>query len=157
MNKLIENYNFNGKVYVWKYLENYKNYPGWNFTVDKMAAKQLTELFSLMLSSEFPTKKKIETSVPSKPQLEVPNNLHGKADYKTKSTVVFNLKKSGKSDLWNIVEQDDSLEIILGIEKLYELNNAIGKILLGEGDFAIYDKNEKSRDNLFYIWWNLEK
>jgi hypothetical protein len=37
-----------GRVYLWRYKENRKNYPGWHFTADAVACNALLELFELM-------------------------------------------------------------------------------------------------------------
>jgi hypothetical protein len=83
MKEKIEKQKFDGNVYAWKYLENSRNYPGWNFTVDKTGSGSLLELLDLMKRCEWSSKKEIQTSTPTERQISVPNNQNGNAKWKT--------------------------------------------------------------------------
>ena len=154
MKEEIEKYKVHGKVYVWSYKDNIRNYPGWNFTVDLKASESLSELLNLMSGCEWSTKTKITTELPTQSQLNVPNNQNGIAKWKSEPNLTFNYKTSESENHWMIKELDNGIEIQFGKAKLTELQNAINGIPKGNGDFAISDENEES---ILYFWWNLEK
>ncbi len=154
MKAQIEKHKASGKVYVWTYIDNNRNYPGWNFTVDLKASESLSELLNLMYNCEWSTKKKITTELPTQAQLNVPNNQNGIAKWKSIPNLTLNCKTSESENHWLINELDNGIEIQFGRKKLTELQNAINGIPKGNGDFAISDQNE---ENILYFWWNLEK
>jgi len=154
MKAKIEKHKVNGKVYTWAYKDNNRNYPGWNFTVDKKASESLSELLNLMKACEWSTKKKITTELPTQAQLDVPNNQNGIAKWKSKSNLTLNYKTSESENHWRINELDNGIEIQFGKAKLTELKDAIKGIPKGNGDFAISDQNE---EYILYFWRNLEK
>lgn len=153
MKELIDKYKVHGKVYAWKYKDNNQNYPGWNFTVDLKGSESLCGLFNLMISCEWSTKKKISLELPTKLQLNVPNNQNGIAKWKSKPNLILNYNTCESANYWLINEFDNAIEIQFGKEKLTELQNAINRISRGIGDFAISDLN---KENILYFWWNLE-
>src|ERR1044071_2745683 len=53
MDPQFKKFKLNGHVYLWKYRENTRNYPGWNITLDDQAIDSLLTLFGLMNESEF--------------------------------------------------------------------------------------------------------
>ena len=81
MKEQINKLKINGNIYFWKYLENSRNYPGWNFTVNKIGGENLLELIRLMRTCEWSSKKSIQITEPSQKQLKVPNNSNGKAKW----------------------------------------------------------------------------
>ena len=154
MNYQIDKYKITGKIYVWKFRENQRNFPGWNLTVNDECAMGLNRLFELMEQSEFPSKKSIKTTTPTYNQLRVPNNLNGKAKWESKPTITLNYKKYENENLWEIIEEDDRIELRFGTAKMKELKKGINGIPKGEGDYGICDDQD---ENIFNFWWNLEK
>lgn len=149
MKDRIEKYILNGKVYTWTYKDNNRNYPGWNFTVDLKAGESLIEILKLMDICDWSTKKNISATIATQAQLSVPNNQNGIAKWKPIKNMTLSCKKSESGNHWLINELDNGIEIQFGKEKLVELQNAIIRILNGDGDFAISDQNE---ENILYFW-----
>ena len=154
MKEKIEKHNINGKVYAWKYLENSRNYPGWNFTVDRKASENLSELLKLMQQCDWSSKKEIQTSMPTEYQIKVPNNQNGIAKWKATSKLIFNSKKVEDKNYWKVIEKENEIEIQFGENKLAEFEKAINGIPKGEGDFAI---SSNSEEDILYLWWNGEQ
>ena len=154
MKARIEKFKIKGKVYTWIYKDNFRNYPGWNFTIDLQASRCLSELLDLMKSCEWSSKKKFSTELPTDFQLGVPNNQSGTAKWKSEPNLTLNFKASESENYWRINELNNGIEIQFGKAKLTELQNAINGIPKGNGDFAISDQNE---ENIIYFWWNNEK
>jgi len=149
----IEKYKVEGKVFIWKFLENTRNYPGWNLTMDTKCAESLEKLFNLMEESEYPSKKTLEIFSPTQKQLIVPNDRGGHASWKTKEQLILNFNKFGYENLWKLIESKNILELSFGKNKIYELKNAITGITKGEGDYGICDD---SGENILYFWWNIK-
>jgi len=153
MKEKIEKQNIDGKVYAWKYLENSRNYPCWNFTVDKTGSGSLLVLLDLMKRCEWSSRKEIEISNPTQNQIKVPNNQNGGAKWKTVSKLILSSKKNTEKEFWKVIEKETELEIQFGENKLTEFEKAISGIPKGIGDFAI---SSDSEDDILYLWWNLE-
>lgn len=153
MKEKIEKQNIAGKVYAWKYLQNSRNYPGWNFTVDKIASGSLLELLDLMKHCEWSSRKEIVISNPTENQIKVANNQNGSAKWKTVSRLILSSKKNIEKELWKVIEKETEIEIQFGENKLIEFEKAISGIPKGIGDFAITSDSE---ENILYLWWNIE-
>lgn len=143
----IEKFKFVGEIYIWKYTNNTKNYPGWNLTLNKEAAQNLLKLFDLMLKSEWSAKKNIQTAPVTQFQADIPQNRN--SNWKSKPKILFKYNNNDLNEFWQIIETDDCVEILFGKEKLYKLKESIHNIISGKSDFAISDSNE---DNILYFW-----
>ena len=152
MKEQIEKLKVSGGVYIWKYIENDRNYSGWNMTVDNSASQELSLLFDMMNKCDWSTSKKILTTRPTDKEISVPNNRNGIAKWITKSKIIFSLKTSKTLDYWVITETSDELEISFGKEKLKEFKEAIVKIQNGKGDFSISDEKAS---NILTLWWRV--
>ena len=154
MDTQITKFKIKGRVYLWKYKENARNYPGWNLTMNNPASNSLTELLDLMKYSEYQSRKKVKITTPTSQQLDVPNNRNGQADFISVNNLLLNFEKFEDPNFWKIIENDDQIELRFGSERLTELKKAIMGIPEGEGDFAISDERD---ENILYLWWNSEK
>lgn len=153
MKEQINKLKIKGKIYIWKYLENSRNYPGWNITTDKIGGENLLELIDLMKICNWSSKKSIKTIEPSNNQLNVPNNRNGRAEWKSAQNLTLNLNKEIEPDFWEVIDKENDIEILLGKNSLLKFENSIRRILNNDGDFAISDNEE---ENILYFWWNLE-
>jgi hypothetical protein len=151
MKDKIEKLNIIGKVYTWKYLDNSKNYPGWNFTIDEKASNSLFDLFTLMKQCEWSSKKEIKTSIPTESQIKIPNNQNGSSKWKATSKLILHFKKNIEKEYWQVIERESEIEIKFGENKLIEFEKAITGITKRNGDFAIFND---SGDSILYFWWN---
>jgi hypothetical protein len=152
MKEKIEKLKISGRVYIWKYADNDRNYPGWNITVDNLASEELSVLFDMMGQCEWSTNKKILATRPTDQEIGTPNNRNGIAKWTTKSKIVFSLKTNTTPDYWATTETVDELEISFGKEKLRGLWDAIINIPKGKGDHSIADKDD---NNILTFWWRV--
>lgn len=148
----IEKLKISGGVYIWKYTDNDRNYPGWNMTVDNSASQELSLLLDLMEKCEWTTNKKVLTTRPTDREIGAPNNRNGIAKWTTKSTIIFSLQTNKTPDYWMTTETADELEISFGKEKLQGLKDAIINIPKGKGDYSIADKDDS---NILTFWWRV--
>jgi hypothetical protein len=154
MKTQIEKHKIGGKVHIWTYKDNQRNYPGWNITTDLKASEQLTQLLNLMNLCDWSSKKTFRTESPTNNQLSTLNNQRGFTTWKSKPNLTLNCKTTEPEDHWLIRETDFGIEIQFGKTKLTELKNSINRIREGEGDFAISDQND---ENILYFWHNIEE
>jgi len=148
----IEKLKISGRVYIWKYTDNERNYPGWNLTVDNLASEELLVLFDMMGQCEWSTNKKLLTTRPTDKEIITPNNRNGNAKWTTKSKIIFSLKTNTTPDYWATTETADELKISFGKEKLMGLRDAIIDIPKGKGDYSIADKDD---NNILTFWWRV--
>src|SRR5258708_6729726 len=147
MNSLTLKYKFAGNIFLWKYLDNTPNYPGWNFSADKEGGQSLSVLLGEMLASEFASTKTIQVSKPSNEQVLIANNA---SRFSTTEQLILKVKKKD-NDEWNIEEPNNG-NLIINLSGRYvsDFKNAVLKISNGQGDFAIADDQDQ---NILYFWW----
>ncbi len=153
MKEKLSEYKVVGKIYVWNYLENYSNYPGWNLTLDMQASISLIRVLNLMLECDWLNRKSILLEKPTQLQLSVPNNRNGLAKWKSKNKLILNYKKLENENYWRIKETEKEIHIDFGESKLKEFKNAITRISKGMNDFPICDEKRK---HILYFWCNME-
>jgi len=111
----VHNWQSSGSFYLWRYLENSRNYPGWHFAADQngsVALKRLLVALNKDKKSQFRT---APLSSPKTGVLGIPNNqLRGKpARLETREKVRFTYR-SGEPDAWGISVQNDYLDWSFG-------------------------------------------
>ena len=112
----------NGKVFLWRYTENTRNYPGWHLALDFPAANSLLTLFSLMKGLNQPTMRTIRLSKPGSDVLAIPNNRRSGIVSKDKVRVNWT---PDRKDEWSIDEPNDEVIMRLGERVLANIENAI--------------------------------
>jgi hypothetical protein len=150
MEHSIEKYLVKGNLYTWEFKERNPNMKCWNFTADKIGCDSLIELLELMNISTYPSRKTIKAANPTS-QIAVPNNRN--TQWQSKNSIDLTHLKS-ESGIWSIDVKRDSIEIKLDVPKLKEFQQAIEKIRIDKGDFAIGDMND---NNILYFWRNPKK
>jgi hypothetical protein len=146
MDSAIEKFTVRGAIYLWKYLSKENSYPGWNITADKAGCDSLLSLLAMMDRSEYPSKKSLKTETPRK-QVTVANQT---STFKTIQLLTFSHRKE-EANNWVIEERKKELVIAFDRKKLIELSEAVEKVKVGQGDFAIFDHHN---ENILYFWWH---
>ena len=142
-------YQINGTIHIWKYHENTRDYPGWNFAADEHAIIDLIDLLKIMEKSEWPVSKLIETVKPTFNQLKVPNNKNGFAKYEAREKLIFIFERNGPNEYWSIISNSESLEIIFGLDKLYELKETLAKPNINNCEYRVYDYEN---EDILFLW-----
>jgi hypothetical protein len=145
-----ELYKFKGKLHLWKYLENQSNFPGINLTADRDGCKSIIELLTLFKSSiNKPTK--TLTLYPTTQKIASVGT--SKSKFKSFSSLTLDFIKEDEN-IWTVEEVvNDEIKISFSLFYLDELEQAIKRVKVGEGDFPIADKKYK---NVLYFWWYLD-
>ena len=144
MDKEIEKYKVAGRIACWKFIDNSKNYPGWNICFDSAGRSAVITLLEKMDNSEWPSKKSIRTMTP----LELNQNWIKKVgDFTATQSIVISNRKE-PSDLWTLDESNSELTISIGSNTLNELKVSLKKEIFDE---AMAGNNEDA-PNLLYFW-----
>ena len=150
MENRINKFKHKGRVFIWKFSPDNKNYPGWNFTSDLEGCYSLIELLELMQASPFPSKKLIPTNPVTLSQVKA---VTGSKSYKSARLLALDYRK-GQPEFWQTDQDPEKLKISFGDRELEFLQTALQRIIKGEGDFAIGNSNDEYQ---VYFWWFMDK
>jgi hypothetical protein len=149
MESQIEKYKLKGRLFVWKFHPENRNYLGWNLTGDNEGCNSLIELLELMQTSSFPSHNTITTQPATINQVKATT---GSIPFKSISKLNLRFRK-GEPQLWYIEEVDNGIQVTFGEREIELLQTALQRIIKGEGDFALGDSKD---EHLVYFWWFLE-
>jgi hypothetical protein len=147
MDPQFKKFKLNGNVYLWKYRDNTRSYPGWNITFDDQAIDSLLMLFELMDKSEFTSEVMIPVHKPKTNHLRIVNNG---SQIKTVGKLILKHTKTLNSG-WSIRELLDNLQLDFDPSYLEQLKKSLLKVKTNKGDFAICDSKE-SDESILYFW-----
>ena len=126
-----------GRVFLWRYVENTRNYPGWHLTADAVGARSLLELTSLMRAASWPSRTTIDLTRPTEAILKVPNNRDGEARWVGATRLCIRSAPELSPTHWDIRQVDDTVELRPGSEMLAQLDRGLHDILDGRGDYSM--------------------
>ena len=131
------------KICLWRYLQNEKNYPGLNLSLDPEGCAYFKE----RLNDQWPNSS-IPLTPPDDLVLSVPNNMNGKARVKAASKLKLLVNISTKDESILIIEDKDTISIAMSNTMKLKLVTAIEDIQNGTGDYSI-----GSNENSIWFWW----
>src|ERR1043166_2550664 len=109
MDSNIEKYHLRGRVSLWKYKAESRNYPGWNLTSDKEGCESLLSLLQLMQASSFSSHKRINLTPPTT------QSIKAAADLSFKAVRQLSLRyRKGEPTLWRTQETADCVQLSFG-------------------------------------------
>lgn len=136
-----------GRISLWRYTENARNYPGWHLNVDVEGGQFLCNLLDGFLAGGVGPRA-IRITPPTSKQLSVPNNRGGRAAWFAPTEWV--LVPDANLGTWLFPSAPSEAMLTLGAEYIPPLRKGIAGLLAGQGDYAIGDTH--SRDVLWF-WW----
>jgi hypothetical protein len=132
-----------GDIYLWRYLDNARNYPSLNLSVDPLAHESLLALFRAFVQERLNCKRTLTITTPTPRVLRVPNNRGGAARISSPTSV----RLSYDSDLdavWTMDEAADPLAWQLGAQGSAEV-------------LSVLEEPDRHFDSSFggdpVIWW----
>ncbi len=138
-----------GKINLWRYTENKRNYPGWNLSADRAGCTSLLELLGAFSADIPPVTRTLSILPPAKAQLLIPNNRSGTAAWvspkKWRITLVRDI------EYWYFPQQLEPAELTLGANWLSQFAAGISDILKGQGDYSIGCSDQTNL--LLWFWW----
>ncbi|MGB1032776.1 MAG: hypothetical protein ACPGWM_09175 [Flavobacteriales bacterium] len=129
MDQEISSFKVEGKLACWKFIENSKNYPGWNFCVDDLGRASLVALIEKMLASKWPSKKEVQTFEP----LELNQRwILETGTYSSVKSIVLESKKE-PTHFWKLNAEKGILTISVGSDNLVKLKDALVNEIFDDG------------------------
>ena len=152
-NSTVNNWSQSGKLYIWRYTEKTKNYPGWHLTLDNSGADSLLNLLSLFDELGNDALRTLTVSSPTQEILRVPNNSAG---WRAPEKLKISFKHSESlTKHWCIQTVDKRLQLELGRDKLRELLKGVTDIQALRGDYSIGGSGSSNyNDDCLWFWWH---
>ncbi len=113
-----------GKIYLWQYTENTRNFPGWHLVVDSTASDSLAALVASLSEAQEPIHRTLQISRPTQNVLRIPNNKDGLARFSAPEKLVIYFDPTSEG-LWAFEWVDDVAEWRLGANSITELGSAL--------------------------------
>jgi hypothetical protein len=113
-----------GRIYLWQYTENTRNFPGWHLVVDSSARDSLVALVVSLNEAQDPVHRTLEINRPTHNVLCIPNNKDGLARFSAPTKLVIHFDPTSE-DLWALDCVDDAAEWRLGANSMTELGAAL--------------------------------
>lgn len=135
-----------GCIWLWRYQENTRNYPGWHFTADDRGGASLIALLHAFDKDGPANFRTVQLDPPSARILSVPNNRQ--TAWVSPSKMRLTLAPS--PDEWRFTERDNIATFSIGKNWIPALVKAIRSIASGDGDFSIGPAGSSDR---LSIWW----
>ena len=145
--QLANSWKQSGRISLWRYTENERNFPGWHINADSAGCESLLALLEV-LSADGGGSRTVAIATPTKAQLDVPNNKAGLATWVAPDKLRMTF--SPNPEEWFFSSAIDPAEITVGTSWLAPLREGIAGIPNGHGDYSIGDR--KSGLPLWF-WW----
>ena len=132
-----------GNIYIWRYQDNPRNYPGWHLSANNSGCISFSELLQALIDSPPEANRTVQLSVPTEKQFCVPN-----CNRKPIAETKLRIKRSGNTDKWALTKNEDKLQLDIGIVYLQKFISGIADIQQGKGDYCIGRDNQE-----LWFWW----
>ena len=136
-----------GRISLWRYTENERNFPGWHLNGDADGCKSLLALLDA-LAADGEGSRTVAIIAPTKTQLSVPNNKAGLAAWKAPSKLRITFSPTSRE--WRFPANLDPAELTVGADWLQPLRDGISGIPAGRGDYAVGDR---IMGLSLWFWW----
>ncbi|WP_395794995.1 hypothetical protein [Aquimonas sp.] len=136
-------WNQNGRICLWRYTENQRNYPGWHLSADADGCASLLSLLD-QLPTATAAYRTLQITAPSAAQLRVPNNRAAG----WLAPCRLRIEWAAHPATWLLPEVLDPAQLSLGADWLAPLRAGIADIAERRGDYAI-----GNRDARLWFWW----
>lgn len=118
-----------GHLYLWYYVDNARNYPGWNLTADKDFSNRFVDLIQRMLDAKYNCQKSLEVTLPTDEILKIPNNQGGYAKCKSpKKFILKHQKDKISGDNFSFEESENKITISANSQNLELLKECFQNI-----------------------------
>ena len=131
-----------GKIYLWRYESNPRNYRGWHLNCDETGCDSLTSLISSFSELEESERRTVLLSKPTSHQLAVPGcNQKALSDER----LVI-----GNSDQWALRSESGKTYLNICQDHIPKMIQGISEIKVGKGDRFI-----GKQGNEIWFWWDV--
>lgn len=146
--KSVDLWKQNGSLYFWRYLENTRNFPGWNLSANNLFCQSFADLAERMLTARWSSEKALLITPPDIKVLRVPNNRDGKAHWESPKSLLLKYPKDKvAADYFLLEEIKGNVVLSIGTQKLQLLAECISGVSQGKNDYSI-----GSDDSQLWFW-----
>lgn len=139
-----------GKISLWSYRENQRNFPGWHLNADALGCRSLISLLDTLIDQ--PAAYLLDLVAPTPMQLSVPNNKSGRAAWFAPKQLQLRFSGEGSDWRFPITEAAEAACLQFGSTWIKPLREAIAGIPGGRGDYAIGARDKGS--TRLWFWWS---
>ena len=136
-----------GRISLWRYTENERNYPGWHLNADIAGCHSFVALLDA-LATDGSGSRTITLTSPTM-AVRVPNNRGGRAKWLAPAKLRVTLSQSPAD--WVFPSDLDPATISVGSDWLGALREGLSGIPKGQGDYSI--GNSKEGNLQLWFWW----
>lgn len=136
-----------GRISLWRYTENERNFPGWHLNADAAGCRSLLALLE-MLAANGSGSRTVTVTAPTKAQLDVSNNKAGLGAWVAPDKLLVTF--SPTPDEWSFPPEIDPAVITVGSAWLAQLRKGIAGIPEGCGDYSVGDRKGSYP---LWFWW----
>jgi len=141
-----------GAVFLWRYLENTRNYPGWHLTADSTGVRSILALLDLLASSSVRLYRTIPVTRPTIRELSAPNNKQGTAKTAVPAKWRFDFDPTTPGR-WTFPQNLEPACLSFGPEYVPALVAGLTGIENGSGDYSIGPKTKECPDLSAHLWF----
>jgi hypothetical protein len=127
-----------GKVYLWRFPDKVRNYPGWDCTADPDGCRSLSELLRLIASSERSAKLDIALTAPNLEIVSLPGLPPGDRWSSPDRLALHYPGIKVDADLWRWSGDLLTPTLSLGRSMIFTLIDAFEAVGKGVGDFCVH-------------------
>ena len=134
----VERWRQKGEVFLWRYRDKPRNFPGWHLTASAEGAASLLELLRLMRDARYASKQIVTISDPTPRILRVPNYIRGVGQWRSAERWQLSYAKGrAEPGEWKLVFTGKELQLSVGETYLLKLIKGVEDVSRGIGDYSI--------------------
>lgn len=154
----VESWKQTGDLWLWRFRDNSKNYPGWNLAADETGWSALADLLGRMAASSRSCRREISVTKLTARVLAVPNNPARSADLESPRLLIIEVPRDRLGDNhWRLAADPARLALEVGTAKLGELLAAAQSVQVNGGDFAVGPDDRATRKDASLWFWLVPK
>lgn len=141
-----------GAVSLWRYADHPRHLQGWHFMADEEGARSSLALIDLLVeASDASCYRTLAVRPPTERMRRVPDSRMAPILFPAK----WRLRWSPSPEEWRFMNEDGTLEFVLGATWMQKLRTSIEALLRREGDFCIGPprRGARARESLWFWWW----
>jgi hypothetical protein len=143
-----------GDLWLCRYRQNTRNYPGWHLAAHRSGWVSLSDLFARMAAAPCACRREISVSRPTARILAVPNNPGGSEGLESPACLRLEVPGGRVGDRhWRLESDAQRVALEVGPSKLAELRAAVASMPSTGGDFAIGSDDRSARkETSLWLW-----
>lgn len=138
-----------GRISLWRYTENERNYSGWHINADRDGCESLLTLLDLLPRDVAPYRT-VAITPPTDDQLRVPNN-RGAAWL---APSALRVRMDADPTLWRFPAELAPGTLTIGSQWLEPLRLGVCDMAGGRGDYSIGDRKASLP---LWFWWSVHR